>query len=148
MRLAVIEFRSGKVTHEQVDNIHKAIVHGDVSELKIDSDGSLHCYWRDWLVDLDKLDFDIPYVCKKVIMNTASLVDVATEKRVPPINQKVQVVVPGLGLLAINEVCNVNDCCTDYLRTEYLNEGWKILAICIQPDQRRPDYILGRTKES
>lgn len=27
-----------------------------------------------------------------------------------------------------------------------LDAGWRILAVCPQPDQRRPDYILGRTK--
>lgn len=25
-----------------------------------------------------------------------------------------------------------------------LNNGWRIIAVCIQPDGRRPDYVLGR----
>lgn len=59
------------------------------------------------------------------------------------INQKVNVAVPGFGLMSITEVTNCNDMCTDALQ-EMMKEGWKILAICVQPDQRRPDYILGR----
>jgi hypothetical protein len=35
------------------------------------------------------------------------------------------------------------DLCTDSLRG-YLEDGWHILAICPQPKQRRPDYVLGK----
>jgi len=35
------------------------------------------------------------------------------------------------------------DYCTERLQDD-LDSGWKILAICVQPDGRRPDYILGR----
>lgn len=62
-------------------------------------------------------------------------------------NERCQVVVPGLGLLVINEVQLRTDHCTDALQKD-LNLGWRILAICIQPDQRRPDYVLGRTSET
>lgn len=61
----------------------------------------------------------------------------------PPFNQRVSVRIPGLGLLAMTDVKVIEDCCTDQLRDE-LCRGWRILAICPQPDQRRPDYILGR----
>jgi hypothetical protein len=44
---------------------------------------------------------------------------------------------------SVTDVLNLNDQCTDGLR-EYLKEGWRILAICPQPGQRRPDYILGK----
>lgn len=64
----------------------------------------------------------------------------------PVINQKCNVAVPGLGLLAINQVAVRENYCTEELQSE-LENGWHILAICVQPDQRRPDYILGRTKE-
>lgn len=33
--------------------------------------------------------------------------------------------------------------CTDALQSD-LDDGWHILAICPQPGQRRPDYILGK----
>lgn len=57
----------------------------------------------------------------------------------------VQITVPDVGLLRINEVCVVEDACTDILQ-DYLNEGWRILAVCPPNAARRPDYILGRTK--
>lgn len=60
------------------------------------------------------------------------------------VNNKIDVHVPGLGLLAIGDVLLEEDCCTDHLR-EQLAAGWRIVAVCPQPDQRRPDYILGRT---
>ena len=60
----------------------------------------------------------------------------------PEFNTKVQVAVAGLGLLQIDEVQLETDCCTDTLNN-LLADGWRILAVCVQPDQRRPDYILG-----
>lgn len=59
-------------------------------------------------------------------------------------NARVNVHVPGLGLLLLNEVTVQYDLCTDKLQRE-LDAGWRILAVCPQPDQRRPDYVLGRT---
>ena len=56
----------------------------------------------------------------------------------------VQVHVPDLALMAINEVDYIDDACTDALQ-ERLDEGWKILAVCPPNAKRRPDYILGRT---
>jgi hypothetical protein len=61
------------------------------------------------------------------------------------LNEKVSVHVPGLGLMAIDEVEVREDCCTDQLQTK-LDEGWRILAVCPQPDRRRPDYVIGRTR--
>ena len=57
-------------------------------------------------------------------------------------NAKCNVQVPGLGLLRIKTVDYVCDMCTEKLQRR-LNEGWRIIAACPQPDQRRPDYILG-----
>lgn len=37
----------------------------------------------------------------------------------------------------------LEDACTDQLQGA-LNSGWRIISACPQPDQRRPDYILGR----
>ena len=58
-------------------------------------------------------------------------------------NQRVQVHVGGGLITTYNDLCLKEDCCTDKLQTE-LNNGWRIIAVCVQPDQRRPDYILGR----
>jgi len=46
----------------------------------------------------------------------------------------------------INEVDVETDCCTDQLRNR-LSEGWHIMAVCPQPKQRRPDYVLGRIRK-
>ena len=43
----------------------------------------------------------------------------------------------------VNEMRLLEDCCTDALQ-DVLNDGWRMIAVCPQPDQRRPDYILGR----
>lgn len=64
----------------------------------------------------------------------------------PPVNEKCHVAVPGLGLLLIDEAKVWQNLCTDELQRQ-LDEGWRILAICPQPDQRRPDYVLGRSKK-
>jgi hypothetical protein len=50
---------------------------------------------------------------------------------------------PGLPLNAITETMLVESGCTDAIQ-DHLANGWRILAIQPQPDQRRPDYILGR----
>lgn len=60
-------------------------------------------------------------------------------------NERCRVQVPGLGLLAMDEVKLLEDCCTDVLQTK-LEDGWRMIAVCPQPDQRRPDYIIGRSR--
>ena len=58
-------------------------------------------------------------------------------------NQRADVHVGGGLLVTYNDLCLKEECCTDELQSE-LNDGWRIIAVCVQPDQRRPDYILGR----
>lgn len=60
-------------------------------------------------------------------------------------SDRVQITIPDLGLLYIDEVTYLDDCCTDRLQ-EHLADGWRILAVCPPNAQRRPDYILGRRK--
>lgn len=64
------------------------------------------------------------------------------------VNTKVDVHIPGNALLMIDEVMLLEDSCTDDLNNNYLERGWRIVAVCPQPDQRRPDYILGRRKQA
>lgn len=68
-------------------------------------------------------------------------------KAEPSLNQRLQVVVPSLGVLALNQVRVCVDMCTNSLQSE-LDDGWRIVAVCPQPDQRRPDYILGRSSNT
>ena len=58
-------------------------------------------------------------------------------------NEKVNVHVGGGLIVTYNELKLLEDSCTDTLQLS-LNDGWRIIAVCVQPDQRRPDYILGR----
>ena len=58
-------------------------------------------------------------------------------------NSKCNVHVGGGLITTYNELMLKEDVCTDMLQQE-LNKGWRIIAVCVQPDQRRPDYILGR----
>jgi hypothetical protein len=58
-------------------------------------------------------------------------------------NQKVNVHVGGGLIVTYNELMLKENSCTDMIQ-ECLNEGWRIIAVCVQPDNRRPDYILGR----
>jgi len=57
-------------------------------------------------------------------------------------NQKCDVHISGNMLLTINDLKLIEDSCADDIQIE-LNNGWRIIAVCVQP-QRRPDYILGR----
>lgn len=58
-------------------------------------------------------------------------------------NERVHVHMPGQALSTYNEVLLQENCCSDELQGA-LDQGWRIIAACPQPDARRPDYILGR----
>lgn len=58
-------------------------------------------------------------------------------------NSKVQVPTTDVFLRQINQTMILYDACTDQLQ-QSLKDGWRILSICPQPDQRRPDYVLGK----
>lgn len=88
--------------------------------------------WHTYVVDIEELSNIIPNTSFKI-------------KRLlkPKYNNIVNV--QNIGLLTINEVTCLENCRTEILQ-EHLDKGWRILAVCQQPDQSRPDYILGRTK--
>lgn len=77
-----------------------------------------------------------------------SLVSAAIAKSVEAVgklfNEKCGQEQPGPALMDIAETLLIEDSCTDALQ-EHLAAGWRLLAVCPQP-QRRPDYILGRTR--
>lgn len=58
-------------------------------------------------------------------------------------NNRCEVHMPGNAMAFYNEVLLKEDACTDELQTA-LHSGWRLIAACPQPNQRRPDYILGR----
>jgi hypothetical protein len=100
------------------------------------------------------LEFTIKGVPKSVGSDTTSLIDHMNriaEKieeaknrfdKVVEFNQKCEVHVPNLGMMNVNKLAFATDYCTEQLQ-QLLFQGWRILAVCPQPDQRRPDYILG-----
>jgi hypothetical protein len=99
-------------------------------------------YWQcEMIVDFDKI-FTVS--CEvKCRLRIGDALARATEPRPPAFNDKVNVSVPSNALLNIQTVKVLENACTEVLQEE-INGGWTILAICPQPDQRRPDYILGR----
>lgn len=58
-------------------------------------------------------------------------------------NQRCDVHIGGGLLVTFNDTMLLEDSCTDVLQLK-VNEGWRVMAVCVQPDQRRPDYVLGR----
>lgn len=67
--------------------------------------------------------------------------------RVEGTTYNLQVAIPAIGLLSMNEVTHLDDACTDELQ-RHLDDGWRIIAVCPPDAQRRPDYILGRSKHN
>ncbi len=69
--------------------------------------------------------------------------NIANNFKVDTFNQKCDVHIGGGLLMTVNETLLMEDSCTDVLQRE-LNSGWRILAVNVQNDGRRPDYVLGR----
>jgi hypothetical protein len=100
-------------------------------------------WWTSVIVDIDKMP-QIPFEIvgmSQLIYRTVA--DVRESGGAAPINERVNVMIPGNFLSEVTDVKVVYDFCTDMLGDEIKN-GWRILAICPQPDQRRPDYVLGK----
>lgn len=61
-------------------------------------------------------------------------------------NCAVQIAIPDLGLMTIQTVTVLTNCCTDTLQ-DYLDKGWRILAVCPPNSERRPAYVIGRKEK-
>jgi hypothetical protein len=142
MKLLVIRFENEgeNMTPELFAAIKNAWV-GYGNEPKLTEEGKLEYTWSDYLMRADLMPL-IPYRIVRVI-DTGDILALNTAPGTV-VNQKVHVAVPGFGLMQINKVEVALDMCTEMLQGR-LDAGWRILAICPQPDQRRPDYVLGRT---
>lgn len=99
------------------------------------------------VVDVDPLPLDGLEAILERLAQIEARLTLAGAETGQHYNERVNVHVPGLGLLLIDDVKLMKDACTDHL-AEAIDAGWRILAICPQPDQRRPDYIMGRQKPS
>ena len=141
MRLVKVTYQvQPEIPEDDRAQFYAAFIFGDV---KLDECGRLEGYWGEFVADVDALPLSALQHAKLVSTTYKGITELELRVRTV-INQKVNVAVPGLGLLAIREAMVRTDLCTDELN-EWLKEGWLILAICPQPDQRRPDYVLGRT---
>ena len=147
MLLAKAKFGYGKkFSPAEQDQIRSAVLL-DEHAIEFAEDGEFKGWYTHWVVDVHALPFsaiDAHFEAQQI--KNPTLVQAlqgfqARESTV--INQKVNVAVPGFGLMAIRQVEVRTDLCTEELQRE-LNDGWQILAICPQPDQCRPDYVLGK----
>lgn len=59
-------------------------------------------------------------------------------------NNKLNIHQPSSPLMTYNSFTVLTDCCTEHLQNEFINNGYRVVAVCPQPDQRRPDYIVGK----
>lgn len=70
-----------------------------------------------------------------------------TSQNIPEVREFVkqvsQIVMPGFELLRYGAIMVETDACTAAIQS-YLDEGWRIIAVIPQPNQRRPDYVLVR----
>jgi hypothetical protein len=57
-----------------------------------------------------------------------------------------QVSVANVGLMQIQTVEVLEDTCTDELQ-RWLDQGWRILAVCPPNDARRPTYVVGHFEQ-
>lgn len=117
------------------------------AEIRPDRAGEDYQYAGQYLIELDTdgrrlLELGATFAIKN-LKGTLQLTAIAPETREA---QNVYVQVPHVGLFAVDEVCVREDYCTDALQKD-LDDGWHILCVCPPNAQRRPDYILGRSKE-
>lgn len=145
-QIVEIELKYGiKPTPEQLTAYKKQTN----TELKLNEDGTVHYWSRPLSISLDKaLQLKIPFEILKVLdyVGTESLVAQGIQQAaqtVGPVNERCQVIV-GSSAYNVTEVKLLADQCTDSLQCE-LNDGWHILAVCVQPNQRRPDYVMGKS---
>jgi hypothetical protein len=161
MQLAEIELPHDYVfTDEQVELLKSSVFYGGSPEFHPETEADNKNSWENYtkntcknyyttfLVDISKVPLEIPFKVKRRLPNPyLPLGDIKSNHEHIAINNKVNVAVPNLGLMLIDELDYHVDICTEELARE-LKKGWRILAICPQPDQRRPDYILGRISKN
>ncbi len=109
------------IDYDMLENIDDEILHHKYISLK----------------PLKKLRFS-EYDCAVPDLNKApSKQDIANV-----IKQTFQIHLPNNELLSFASVDYLEDYCTDQLG-DCLGKGWRILAVCPQAGNRRPDYVLG-----
>ncbi len=129
-----------KFTLEEQEKIREAVL-GD--KVEFSEDGECSNWYNESIIDFDLLPNKAIESLSIIKIIEHKSIDQIQARARSVINQRVNVAVPGFGLMAIKTVKVEVDLCTEKLQ-EQLDLGWQILAICVQPDQRRPDYVLGK----
>lgn len=123
-----IQWRNGVVS------LRDKIGQTNQAELK---DSDVRC-WEGLLMDGDELAV---WNTAGVEMSVSRVKGLASNAR--ELQQTIfQVSIANIGLLQIQCVEHLENCCTNELQG-YLDRGWRILAVCPPNDTRRPTYIMG-----
>ncbi len=113
-------------------------------EFKLQNDGCLDWGCQNACMTLnDALSIGLPFVIESRTGTQRFDIEQFKQRDTAPVNERCNVIVAGSSVVEFVEVAAHTNLCTDELQ-QHLREGWRILAICVQPDQRRPDYILGK----
>lgn len=89
---------------------------------------------------LNRIEFDRPQIMK-LLKDDAHI----NPKNLMQAIKMNQVHLPDHTIINFDEVTWMEDACTQDLQKS-LDENWRIIAVCLQPGQRRPDYVLGRKR--
>lgn len=152
----IVNFSFGygfKPTAEIAEKLNKVLLD---QKIEIGENGEIKNGWRNYTADIaDIIDIvdvgEIKIVKADSLPLEARLINMIERMSGNPytkenqFNERVNVHISDVGLMRINEVKVLSNECTEDLQT-WLDDGWHIIAVCPQPDQRRPDYIMGRTK--
>lgn len=151
-------FDYGVVLTEAQAALLRPLVRGEPTLIVENDPDTARRWWTDLSGDLTAILSALPELTKKIKLVDAQLTPNGLEllsrqlreikerldTPAPKFNERLQVVVPSFGMLLIDEVQVLEDCCTTRLQ-EALDDRWRILAVCPQ-DARRPDYVLGRDR--
>ncbi len=168
--IARISIKNSYEVFQHTDRVERLReIFPDLPPIKLDTDGKIENRWDfssavdSMLVDLEEsgpllvaggFEFEIKAFRSNYLAVLRSAVDrlVGEMKLVrqqiynPETQVVAQVHMPNGFLHEVTEVQVLEDQCTNSLQ-EYLDDGWRILAVCPSIDQRRPDYIMGRAKK-
>lgn len=102
-----------------------------------------HFFITESIPSADSSANNIELIFNRLEEKSAMLENIVDKIKDNTFNSKTNVHVGGGLITTYNDLLLKENVCTDVLQ-EKLNNGWRIIAVCVQPDQRRPDYILGR----
>jgi hypothetical protein len=101
-------------------------------------------YFNDYIIDAEEATAWTEIADVEVHMSRISGVATPT---VNPAQSVYNISVANIGLMQVERVRVEEDCCTDKLQG-FLDDGWRLIAVCPPNDARRPSYILGHSNRS